>query len=64
MTPLDTLLSVSALTVAVMLVIGHTRAAGWIATILYALQGGLSRCYNAILSALALAPSLKRFRRP
>jgi NADH-quinone oxidoreductase subunit M len=35
------LLSVSALTVAVMLVIGHTRAAGWIATILYALQGGL-----------------------
>ncbi len=41
MSPLDTLLSVCALTVVVMGLIGHTRPAGWIATILYALQGAL-----------------------
>ena len=39
MTPLDHLLLLSALTVAVMLVTGNRQAAGWTATVLYAAQG-------------------------
>ena len=39
MTPLDQLLLLSALTVVVMLVIGNRQAAGWNATVLYAVQG-------------------------